>query len=50
MGRISNAANFIDSLSNKTKPFNSPEEALILMKIIDALYKSAASQKPVQIK
>jgi predicted dehydrogenase len=50
MGRISNAANFIDSLSNKTKPFNSPEEALILMKIIDALYKSAASRKPVQIK
>jgi predicted dehydrogenase len=50
MGRINNAANFIDSLSNKAKPFNSPEEALILMQIINALYESAASQKPVQIK
>jgi predicted dehydrogenase len=26
---------------------NTPEEALILMRIIDALYESAASRKPV---
>ncbi|MDR1904052.1 MAG: Gfo/Idh/MocA family oxidoreductase [Treponema sp.] len=50
MGRIANAANFINSLTKKEKPLNTPEEALVLMKIIDALYKSAASKKPVQIK
>jgi predicted dehydrogenase len=49
MGRIANAANFINSLAKKEQPLNSPEEALVLMKIIDALYESAASKKPVQI-
>jgi predicted dehydrogenase len=49
MGRIENAANFIDSLTGKAEPLNSPEEALVLMKIIDGLYKSAADKKPVQI-
>jgi predicted dehydrogenase len=49
MGRIDNAVNFIDSLTGKAEPLNTPEEALVLMKIIDALYKSAADKKPVQI-
>jgi predicted dehydrogenase len=49
MGRIRNAANFIDSLCGKAEPLNTPEESLILMKIIDAMYESAASKKPVQI-
>jgi predicted dehydrogenase len=50
MGRIANAANFIQSIHGKAEAFNKPEEALVLMKIIDAMYKSAASGKPVQIK
>ncbi|MDR2739469.1 MAG: Gfo/Idh/MocA family oxidoreductase [Treponema sp.] len=50
MGRVLNAANFVQSLSGKTEAFNKPEEALVLMKIIDAIYKSALTKKPVQIK
>jgi hypothetical protein len=40
----------VQSLSGKTEAFNKPEEALVLMKIIDAMYKSALTKKPVQIK
>jgi predicted dehydrogenase len=47
MGRIGNAANFIDSITGKAEALNSPKEALILMKIIDAMYESAASKKPI---
>jgi predicted dehydrogenase len=47
MGRIGQAANFIDAIGGKEKPLNTAEEALILMKIVDALYESAASKKPV---
>jgi predicted dehydrogenase len=50
MGRIGNAANFIDSISGKAEPYNTPEEALILMKVVDALYESAATRKPVLIR
>jgi predicted dehydrogenase len=49
MGRVNNAANFIESIRGEAKPFNTPEQALILMKIIDALYESAASKKPIAI-
>jgi predicted dehydrogenase len=49
MGRIRNASNFIDSLLGKAEALNTPQEALILMKIIDAIYESASSQKPVRI-
>jgi predicted dehydrogenase len=49
MGRLGNAANFIDSLDGKVRPLNTPEEALVLMKIIDAIYLSASSGKPVPI-
>jgi predicted dehydrogenase len=50
MGRLGNAANFIDSVSGTAEPYNTPEEALILMKIVDALYESAATRKPVLIR
>jgi predicted dehydrogenase len=50
MGRIGNAANFIDKLNGRAEALNTPEEALTLMKIIDAMYDSAASGKPVEIK
>jgi predicted dehydrogenase len=49
MGRIRNASNFIDSIRGGAEALNSPGEALILMKIIDALYESASSKKPVRI-
>jgi predicted dehydrogenase len=49
MGRVGNASNFIDAINGKAEPLNTPEQALILMKIIDAMYSSAAQKKPVQI-
>ena len=50
MGRISNAKNFVDVINCKAQALNTPYEALILMKIINAIYESAASKTPVQIK
>jgi predicted dehydrogenase len=49
MGRINNAANFVDAIKGNAAALNTPEEALILMRIIDALYESAASRKPVSL-
>jgi predicted dehydrogenase len=49
MGRIGNASNFIDSLNGRAQALNTPEESLILMKIIDAMYESASSGKPARI-
>jgi predicted dehydrogenase len=49
MGRISNASNFVDSIRNMEAPLNTPEEALILMRIIDALYESASSKRPISL-
>jgi predicted dehydrogenase len=49
MGRISCASNFIDAVMGRAPVMNTPEEALTLMKIIDAIYESAALHKPVQI-
>jgi predicted dehydrogenase len=41
MGRIANAMNFVKCLMEGEKPANTPEEALILMRITDAIYKSS---------
>jgi hypothetical protein len=41
MGRVANAANFVQSITEGKKPMNTPEEALILMQITDAIYKSS---------
>jgi predicted dehydrogenase len=49
MGRNGNASNFIDTISGKAAALNTADEALILMKIVDAMYASAASKKPVQV-
>ncbi len=49
MGRISSAANFIDAIEGRAKPLNTPDEALKLMKIIDAIYQSAATGAPVSL-
>ena len=47
MGRIRSAANFVRVIEGKEAPLNTPDQALSLMKIIDALYESAATGKPV---
>ncbi len=49
MGRIGSAANFIDAIQGKAAPLNTPEQALRLMQVSDAIYASAKSGKPVSI-
>ncbi|MCF7785526.1 MAG: Gfo/Idh/MocA family oxidoreductase [Prosthecobacter sp.] len=49
MGRIGSAANFIEFLDGKAEPLNTPEQALRLMQVIDAVYESAKTGKPVTI-
>lgn len=49
MGRIHSAANFVNAINGKAKPFNTPDQAHKLMLIIDALYESAATGAPVAI-
>lgn len=49
MGRVRSAMNFVYTLEGKEKPLNTPDQALSLMKIIDAAYKSAATGKPVAL-
>ena len=49
MGRIGSAANFIDTLTGKAAPLNTPEQALRLMQVIDAIYASAKTKKPISI-
>ncbi len=47
MGRSRSAKNFILTLEGKEEPLNTPDQALSLMKVIDALYESANSGKPI---
>ena len=47
MGRIRAATNFILTIEGKEEPLNTPDQALALMKIIDAIYESAKTGKPV---
>jgi len=49
MGRIGSAANFIESIEGRAQPLNTPDEALKLMRIIDAIYQSAATGAPVAL-
>ena len=49
MGRIRSAANFVRSLKGIEKPFNNMDEALKLMKVIDAAYASAKSGRAVEL-
>ena len=47
MGRIASATNFIEALEGRAEPLNTPDQALNLMKVIDAIYQSAKTRKPV---
>ncbi|MFO1451657.1 MAG: Gfo/Idh/MocA family oxidoreductase [Opitutaceae bacterium] len=49
MGRLRSATNFIRTVEGTEAPLNTPDQAVALMKIIDATYKSAATGKPVKI-
>ncbi len=49
MGRIASAANFVETIEGRAEPLNTPEQGLALMQIIDAIYASATSGKPVAI-
>ena len=50
MGRERSAANFILAVEGREAPLNTPDQALSLMKIIDATYQSSNSGKPVEIR
>ena len=47
MGRSRSAANFIATINGTEEPLNTPDQALTLMKVIDGLYVSAQSGRPV---
>lgn len=49
MGRERAVVNFVKTVLKKEEPFSNPEQAVILMKIIDGIYKSAEENKPVKI-
>jgi predicted dehydrogenase len=49
MGRTRSAKNFALVLEEKEAPLNVPSEAYKLMKIIDGIYASAKSGKPVEL-
>jgi predicted dehydrogenase len=49
MGRLDSAANFIQAIEGKAKALNTPEQALRLMQVIDAIYSSAKLGRPVSI-
>ncbi|GAB1483026.1 hypothetical protein MASR2M78_18420 [Treponema sp.] len=49
MGRLRSAENFIAALEGKEKPLNTPDQALKLMQIVDAIYASAAQGKPISL-
>jgi len=49
MGRINSAANFVETIEGRAEPLNNAEQGLALMQIIDAIYTSAESGKPIAI-
>ncbi len=49
MGRIRSATNFVWAIEGKEEPLNTPDQALSLMRVIDAIYESAQSGAPVEI-
>ncbi len=49
MGRIRAAQNFVLTVEGEEEPLNTPDQALSLMKIIDATYESASTGQPVSI-
>ncbi|HET7839233.1 MAG TPA: Gfo/Idh/MocA family oxidoreductase [Rectinemataceae bacterium] len=48
MGRHGAAANFVAAVEGREAPLNTPEQAVRLMRIVDAIYASAAKAEPVK--
>ncbi|MDR2863408.1 MAG: Gfo/Idh/MocA family oxidoreductase [Puniceicoccales bacterium] len=48
MGRVRSAANFVATIEGREAPLNTPDQAVTLMRIIDALYASAKTGKPAR--
>ncbi len=48
MGRTRSAANFVKTLEGSEAPLNTPDQAVALMRIIDAAYASAVTGQPVK--
>lgn len=49
MGRERTVQNFINSVMGKEQPLNKPDEAVVLMRVIDAIYQSAEIGKPIRM-
>jgi predicted dehydrogenase len=49
MGRLRSAQNFVNAIEGKEEPLNTPQQALALMRVIDAIYKSSQTAKPVAL-
>ncbi|MCM8756981.1 MAG: Gfo/Idh/MocA family oxidoreductase [Candidatus Omnitrophica bacterium] len=49
MGREAAVVNFVETVQGEGEPLSSPDQAVILMKIIDAIYLSAEKREPVKI-
>jgi predicted dehydrogenase len=49
MGRITQAANFANAITGKEAPLNTPAEAVTLMKLVDAIYESSITRKPIKL-
>lgn len=49
-GRLAMAANFVRAVQGKAQPLSRPEEAVALMRIVDALYKSARTGRPIRVR
>jgi predicted dehydrogenase len=49
MGRLRSAMNFVHAIAGSEKPLNTPDQAVKLMQIVDATYRSAKSGRPVKI-
>lgn len=49
MGRIASAANFVEAIEGTAAPLNTPDQALHLMTIIDAIYESAKNGRAVAL-
>ncbi|MCS7181233.1 MAG: Gfo/Idh/MocA family oxidoreductase [bacterium] len=49
MGRERAVINFVKVIKKEEEPFSKPDQAIILMKIIDAIYKSSEEKKPIKI-
>ncbi|MDF1756775.1 MAG: Gfo/Idh/MocA family oxidoreductase [Legionellaceae bacterium] len=49
MGRVRCASNFINTILGEEKPLSTPQQALCLMRVIDAIYASADSSMPIAL-